>query len=104
MNRFIFFAGFKKHHFIHKYRRIRPKGNCNGIAGSGIQAERCIGRRKVYLGVKRAVPDVADLDTTERLHALAEHGQRAELVDPYGLGAHLWLLQSVGIPLPAGWG
>jgi hypothetical protein len=36
------------------------------------------------------------------LHALAEHGQRSELVDPHGLGAHLWLLQSVDIPLPFG--
>lgn len=36
------------------------------------------------------------------LHALAEHGQRSELVDPQGLGAHLWLLQSVDIPLPFG--
>jgi hypothetical protein len=39
----------------------------------------------------------------ERLHALARHGQLAELSDPQGLGAHLWLLQSVGVPLPEGW-
>jgi SAM-dependent MidA family methyltransferase len=43
------------------------------------------------------------LDPADALHVLAEHGQRSELVDPFGLGAHLWLLQSVNIPLPDGW-
>lgn len=38
------------------------------------------------------------------LQSLVEHGQRAELMDPLALGANLWLLQSVDIALPGGFG
>jgi SAM-dependent MidA family methyltransferase len=42
-------------------------------------------------------------DPLQRLRSVAEHGHRAELLDPQGLGAHLWLLQTVGVALPRGW-
>lgn len=57
------------------------------------------------LGVdgRRPALELASSDPTGYLHALAAAGAAAELTDPDGLGGFGWLVQSVGIPLPAPW-
>jgi SAM-dependent MidA family methyltransferase len=53
------------------------------------------------LGVTGARPPLsqASADPAGYLRALATAGQAAELTDPAGLGAHWWLLRTVGVPL-----
>jgi SAM-dependent MidA family methyltransferase len=55
------------------------------------------------LGVSGARPpvDLARRDPRAYLGALCGAGEEAELIDPNGLGGFGWLVQSVGIPLPA---
>jgi SAM-dependent MidA family methyltransferase len=52
------------------------------------------------LGVSGARPPLAlaSTDPAAYLRALATAGEAAELTDPAGLGAHLWLLAPVGLP------
>jgi SAM-dependent MidA family methyltransferase len=54
------------------------------------------------LGVHGARPplDLARRRPADYLRRLAAAGEAAELTDPAGLGAHLWLLQPVALPHP----
>lgn len=55
------------------------------------------------LGVSGSRPstETAHTDPTGYLAALASAGEAAELTDPAGLGGFLWLVQAVGVDLPA---
>lgn len=55
------------------------------------------------LGLSGAPPPRAhaDIDPAGYLRALAEASQEADLRDPGGLGAFRWLVQAVGVELPA---
>lgn len=54
------------------------------------------------LGVdgRRPPQSLAATDPAGYLRALSRAGEAAELTDAHGLGAHTWLLEPVGIPVP----
>ncbi|HEY7176957.1 MAG TPA: SAM-dependent methyltransferase, partial [Micromonosporaceae bacterium] len=49
---------------------------------------------------RRPPIDIALDDPAGYVRALADASTAAELIDPHGLGAHLWLVQPVGIEAP----
>ena len=52
--------------------------------------------RELGFGGERPALELASRDPSAYVRALSRAGQVAELTDPYGLGAHWWLLQRVG--------
>jgi SAM-dependent MidA family methyltransferase len=92
-----------------------PDGSCDitahvamdAVAASGgggaawwTQAEAL---RALGLTARRPPLALAHRDPGAYLRGLAAAGLAAELTDPAGLGAHLWLLQPVALPHPASW-
>jgi SAM-dependent MidA family methyltransferase len=57
--------------------------------------------RALGLSGRRPPPSQADRDPAGYLTALRVAAEEAELTDPAGLGGFGWLVQAVGVPLPA---
>ena len=57
--------------------------------------------RALGLTGRRPPLSQADRDPAGYLTALREAAEEAELTDPAGLGGFGWLIQAVGVPLPA---
>jgi SAM-dependent MidA family methyltransferase len=95
-----------------------PDGSCDitahvaldSVAAAGARAAgvpaRLTDQRSVLraLGVAAGLPDraLASSDPRGYLQALQSAGQAAELTARGGLGDFGWVLQPVGVPLPAG--
>jgi SAM-dependent MidA family methyltransferase len=78
-----------------------------GVAVTGAEPQIRDQRTVLHaLGIDGSRPDraLASADPGEYLRRLAAAGEAAELTDPAGLGAFGWLLQPVGVCLPAGFG
>ena len=74
-------------------------------ARAGASATREMSQRAALraLGVRRERPEhaLSRTDPAGYLAALAELSQAVELTDPHGLGGFGWLVQSVGLDMPA---
>jgi SAM-dependent MidA family methyltransferase len=82
---------------------VARAGEEAGAIGTVLTTQRAALRR---LGLRAEPPSTssARLDPVAYLAALQRAGEAAELLDPDGLGAFGWLLQSCGPTLPAGLG
>lgn len=94
-----------------------PDGTCDltahvaidacAAAGEAAGATDTLVTRQRYalqaLGLKGSRPpiELASSDPAAYLRALGGAGEQAELIDAAGLGRFHWLVQSVGVPLPA---
>jgi SAM-dependent MidA family methyltransferase len=91
-----------------------PDGSCDITAhvaldacAAAAQADWTVhsSQRKVFhsLGITGGRPDLALASSDPRgyLRALSQASAAAELTDPAGLGGFGWLVQGVGVPLPA---
>jgi SAM-dependent MidA family methyltransferase len=94
-----------------------PDGSCDLTAHVALDAVRDAGEavagrpallttqaealRALGLDAARPPRSLAAEDPAGYVHALSAASQAAELVDPAGLGAHLWLLQPVRLPSSA---
>lgn len=94
-----------------------PDGSCDLTAHVAIDACAAAGERAGAtatllttqrnalraLGLRGARPplELATTDPGAYLRGLQDAGQQAELIDPAGLGRFYWLVQCVGVPIPA---
>ncbi len=69
-----------------------------GVAPSVVEQRAAL--RALGVSGTRPAIELAHRDPAGYVRALARASQAAELTDPAGLGGHLWLLQSIGLPAP----
>jgi SAM-dependent MidA family methyltransferase len=79
----------------------RAAGQAAGRAGAAVLTSQRAALRALGLRGARPPLALAGRDPAGYLAALAQAAQEAELADPGGLGGFGWLIQPVGMPLPA---